>query len=206
MFVFTHVCPGSGQLWPEAVSVGCTPPLTSSIIGGVASSSPFQGLRWGQGSCPSLPVTVGVCKGKPGLGAHLLNGGGDSGRSPCVFLQISSILDMEAVTFKKLVKGHAYSVTGAKQVLPQVEVFPKGWFQPPCLSGLWPRLWERPTLPVTFSSTFLSPRDSRPKMVILSLPDLLYFVCRAASLSSLCPDRLLSCASNGGCWVLSWAL
>ncbi|XP_033272216.1 calpain-1 catalytic subunit isoform X3 [Orcinus orca] len=30
--------------------------------------------------------------------------------------QISSILDMEAVTFKKLVKGHAYSVTGAKQV------------------------------------------------------------------------------------------
>lgn len=31
-------------------------------------------------------------------------------------LQISSVLDMEAVTFKKLVKGHAYSVTGAKQV------------------------------------------------------------------------------------------
>ncbi|XP_065793781.1 calpain-1 catalytic subunit [Muntiacus reevesi] len=31
-------------------------------------------------------------------------------------IDISSILDMEAVTFKKLVKGHAYSVTGAKQV------------------------------------------------------------------------------------------
>lgn len=37
-----------------------------------------------------------------------------------VFLQISSVLDMEAVTFKKLVKGHAYSVTGAKQVQPWV--------------------------------------------------------------------------------------
>ncbi|KAK2499461.1 hypothetical protein MC885_019129, partial [Smutsia gigantea] len=31
-------------------------------------------------------------------------------------IDISSILDMEAITFKKLVKGHAYSVTGAKQV------------------------------------------------------------------------------------------
>ncbi|XP_011798161.1 PREDICTED: calpain-1 catalytic subunit [Colobus angolensis palliatus] len=31
-------------------------------------------------------------------------------------IDISSVLDMEAITFKKLVKGHAYSVTGAKQV------------------------------------------------------------------------------------------
>ncbi|XP_006265030.1 calpain-1 catalytic subunit [Alligator mississippiensis] len=31
-------------------------------------------------------------------------------------IDISSVLDMESVTFKKLVKGHAYSVTGAKQV------------------------------------------------------------------------------------------
>lgn len=30
--------------------------------------------------------------------------------------QITSALDMEAVTFKKLVKGHAYSVTGLQQV------------------------------------------------------------------------------------------
>lgn len=30
--------------------------------------------------------------------------------------QITSAFDMEAVTFKKLVKGHAYSVTGARQV------------------------------------------------------------------------------------------
>lgn len=30
--------------------------------------------------------------------------------------QISSAFDMEAVTFKKLVKGHAYSVTGLRQV------------------------------------------------------------------------------------------
>ncbi|XP_037546072.1 calpain-1 catalytic subunit-like [Nematolebias whitei] len=31
-------------------------------------------------------------------------------------IDISSALDMEAVTFKKLVKGHAYSVTGLRQV------------------------------------------------------------------------------------------
>lgn len=31
-------------------------------------------------------------------------------------LQITSAFDMEAVTFKKLVKGHAYSVTGLKEV------------------------------------------------------------------------------------------
>ncbi|NXX62624.1 CAN1 protein, partial [Scopus umbretta] len=31
-------------------------------------------------------------------------------------IDITSAFDMEAVTFKKLVKGHAYSVTGAKQV------------------------------------------------------------------------------------------
>ncbi|XP_016160396.1 PREDICTED: calpain-1 catalytic subunit-like [Ficedula albicollis] len=31
-------------------------------------------------------------------------------------VQITSAFDMEAVTFKKLVKGHAYSVTGAKQI------------------------------------------------------------------------------------------
>lgn len=49
-------------------------------------------------------------------------------------LQISSVLDMEAVTFKKLVKGHAYSVTGAKQV---AGAFP---------TGCCPRLC--PTLPL----------------------------------------------------------
>lgn len=31
-------------------------------------------------------------------------------------LQITNSFDMEAVTFKKLVKGHAYSVTGLRQV------------------------------------------------------------------------------------------
>lgn len=30
--------------------------------------------------------------------------------------QITSKFDMEAVTFKKLVKGHAYSVTAAEEV------------------------------------------------------------------------------------------
>lgn len=40
------------------------------------------------------------------------------GVSACVscLLQITSAFDMEAVTFKKLVKGHAYSVTGLRQV------------------------------------------------------------------------------------------
>lgn len=33
-----------------------------------------------------------------------------------MFSQITSAFDMESVTFKKLVKGHAYSVTGLKQV------------------------------------------------------------------------------------------
>ncbi|NXH11291.1 CAN1 protein, partial [Bucco capensis] len=31
-------------------------------------------------------------------------------------IDITSAFNMEAVTFKKLVKGHAYSITGAKQV------------------------------------------------------------------------------------------
>ncbi len=31
-------------------------------------------------------------------------------------LKITSKFDMEAVTFKKLVKGHAYSVTGVEEV------------------------------------------------------------------------------------------
>ncbi|PIO23029.1 hypothetical protein AB205_0109370 [Aquarana catesbeiana] len=31
-------------------------------------------------------------------------------------IDITSAFDMEAVTFKKLVKGHAYSVTGLKEV------------------------------------------------------------------------------------------
>lgn len=33
-----------------------------------------------------------------------------------IFKQITSAFDMEAVTFKKLVKGHAYSLTGLKEV------------------------------------------------------------------------------------------
>lgn len=33
-----------------------------------------------------------------------------------VLLQITSKFDMEAVTFKKLVKGHAYSVTAVDEV------------------------------------------------------------------------------------------
>ena len=31
-------------------------------------------------------------------------------------MQITGVFDMEAVTFKKLVKGHAYSVTGVEEV------------------------------------------------------------------------------------------
>lgn len=56
-----------------------------------------------------------------------------------VSLQISSVLDMEAITFKKLVKGHAYSVTGAKQVPAPMGAFPGGCFLPPCLPlPVWP--------------------------------------------------------------------
>lgn len=36
--------------------------------------------------------------------------------SSYTLIQITSAFDMEAVTFKKLVKGHAYSVTGLKEV------------------------------------------------------------------------------------------
>lgn len=74
----------------------------------------------GLGFLPTAPNSCRVCKGNPRpclFGAHLLTGGGDTDDRACV-LQISSVLDMEAVTFKKLVKGHAYSVTGAKQVPP----------------------------------------------------------------------------------------
>lgn len=118
----------------------------------------------GSGVLPIAPSNCGCMQGKAKTRGSSPEWGWGQWLQLCVFLQISSILDMEAVTFKKLVKGHAYSVTGAKQVPPQMEVFPEGWFQPPCLSGLWPRLWERPTLPVTSSSTFpisrgLSPRD-----------------------------------------------
>lgn len=81
------------------------------------------------GSLPATPSSCCLCKGGMSktqvLRAHLLPGGRDTGQVPGTsplttardFLQISSVLDMEAVTFKKLVKGHAYSVTGAKQVL-----------------------------------------------------------------------------------------
>lgn len=80
-------------------------------------------------------------------GAHLLTGDGDAHgpwnlaphHGKCVSVQISSVLDMEAVTFKKLVKGHAYSVTGAKQVPAHMGAFPGGWFLPPCLPlPVWP--------------------------------------------------------------------
>lgn len=37
-----------------------------------------------------------------------------------ISMQITSAFDMEAVTFKKLVKGHAYSVTGLKEVCLRV--------------------------------------------------------------------------------------
>lgn len=73
------------------------------------------------------------------LGAHLIQWGDlATDHSVCLFLQISSVLDMEAITFKKLVKGHAYSVTGAKQVLPWVGPSLQGGSCPlacPCLSG-----------------------------------------------------------------------
>lgn len=44
--------------------------------------------------------------------------GASSDHSACFLLQISNIRDLEAITFKNLVRGHAYSVTAAKQVFP----------------------------------------------------------------------------------------
>lgn len=94
------------------------------------------------------------------LGTHFLTGDGDASLVPGtwplttarVTLQITSVLDMEAITFKKLVKGHAYSVTGAKQVPPHVgAVLQAGSCLLACLplSGLRPGLWEGLALPLT---------------------------------------------------------
>lgn len=88
------------------------------------------------------------------LGAYLLTGDGGAygpwnlapDHDTCVAVQISSVLDMEAVTFKKLVKGHAYSVTGAKQVAAHMGAFPGGWFPSPLLPlPVWPapRAWGK---------------------------------------------------------------
>lgn len=56
-----------------------------------------------------------------------------------LYLQISSAFDMEAVTFKKLVKGHAYSVTGLTQV-------PTATFTRVCLSSDSRTLTQRPVM------------------------------------------------------------
>lgn len=50
-------------------------------------------------------------------------------------LQITSAADSEAVTYQKLVKGHAYSVTGAEEVRA-----PASWW----LSGVGPPGWQLP--------------------------------------------------------------
>jgi hypothetical protein len=42
-------------------------------------------------------------------------------------LQITSAADSEAVTYQKLVKGHAYSVTGAEEVRPLLARGCPGW-------------------------------------------------------------------------------
>lgn len=62
------------------------------------------------------------------------DGTSSSDHSACFLLQISDIHDLEAVTFKNLVKGHAYSVTGAKQVFPWMGS--ALWFLLPCLPGI----------------------------------------------------------------------
>lgn len=112
-------------------------------------------------------------------------------------MQISSVLDMEAVTFKKLVKGHAYSVTGAKQVL----------WGPPSQGGassspaLAPLACDQAVgaagPPV--GALYLSPGDSGPEMFILSCPFLLWVAYRAAPLM-VNPWRFhFRCVV---CWVL----
>lgn len=52
-------------------------------------------------------------------------------RFACSF-QITSAFDMEAVTFKKLVKGHAYSVTAFKDV---------SWVHKTVIEVKWYGLW-----------------------------------------------------------------
>lgn len=88
--------------------------------------------KMGTGSLPATPTTA-VCAGDTAPDPRGLH------TCACVFLQISSVLDMEAVTFKKLVKGHAYSVTGAKQVVtwigPALQGSPASW---PILTSLEP--------------------------------------------------------------------
>lgn len=78
-----------------------------------------------KGVCPGP-----LCWGSPLPGGGVLTRARDS--------QISSVLDMEAVTFKKLVKGHAYSVTGAKQVPG-----PPHWVLPASVPDLAPRACGR---------------------------------------------------------------
>lgn len=48
--------------------------------------------------------------------SSVINAESSAVNSSSTFVQITSAFDMEAVTFKKLVKGHAYSVTGLKEV------------------------------------------------------------------------------------------
>lgn len=88
---------------------------------------------------------------------------------------------MEAVTFKKLVKGHAYSVTGAKQVPrgPSPQAVPAS---PPALASLagdqgcgWGWLSCSRTLSVS--------GGPYPEASISSCPDSLQFAYVAAFLS-----------------------
>lgn len=81
-------------------------------------------------------------------------------------LQITSAADSEAITFQKLVKGHAYSVTGAEEVTPGRHSW--GSFPPSpdgrttfCLlaEGGAPRSRSFPSSPALVK---FRPRDGRP--------------------------------------------
>lgn len=66
-----------------------------------------MGVLCGKAACVSVSLARGGGAG---------SGQGEMHQFLVLSPQITSAFDMEAVTFKKLVKGHAYSVTGFTEV------------------------------------------------------------------------------------------
>lgn len=105
----------------------------SGHSGGGGSAVPSPGCTWPSQGAPSL-----VCQSADA--PQHWTAGGHQGRlagwrSLWPLLQITSAADSEAITYQKLVKGHAYSVTGAEEV-------PAGWGVCECSCPVWP--WALP--------------------------------------------------------------
>uniref|UniRef100_G3UET3 Calpain-1 catalytic subunit n=1 Tax=Loxodonta africana TaxID=9785 RepID=G3UET3_LOXAF len=112
-------CPGGAWVSPSSVYVGPRPHSRLLVVGMVPGT-----LRWGF-SGPSVPTLKDLpllvplkfqLNLIPNVIRSLITELMRNHRLSVTRGFISSVLDMEAVTFKKLGKGHAYSVTGAKQV------------------------------------------------------------------------------------------